>query len=337
MEEMKIIVRSPNWVGDCVLAIPALKSLRRAFPRAEIRVAAKAGTGDLFTVTGLADGIVELPEENGWQGLRRAIPKVREGAFDAGLLLTNSFGSAVLFRLGGVPERWGYAADGRSLLLTKTVPRPRPAAPRHHVHYYLDLLAGLGLETLPPELRIVLPAKDLEEAGERLKRLGVDPARPLVTLCPGASYGPAKRWPAGSFAAAATLVQERHGAEVLIVGSASETDIAEAVRQPMKRQPHILTGSTTLRQLMGVIARSTLVMANDSGPMHLANALGVPVVGVFGPTNPAVTGPFAPPSRVVKADVPCWPCTYRQCPLDHRCLALVAPAEVAAAAEALWP
>ncbi len=210
-------------------------------------------------VTGLADGIVELPEENGWQGLRRAIPKVREGAFDAGLLLTNSFGSAVLFRLGGVPERWGYAADGRSLLLTKTVPRPRPAAPRHHVHYYLDLLAGLGLETLPPELKIVLPAKDLEEAGERLKRLGVDPARPLVALCPGASYGPAKRWPAGSFAAAAALVQERHGAEILILGSASETDIAEAVRQPMKRQPHVLTGPTTLRQLLGVIAGPTLV------------------------------------------------------------------------------
>jgi heptosyltransferase II len=337
MEKMKIIVRAPNWVGDCVLAIPALKSLRRAFPGAQIRVAARPGAGDLFTVSGLADGTVELPEETGWRGLRRASRKIREGAFDAGLLLTNSIGSAFLFRLSGIPERWGYAADGRSLLLTKAVPRPKPAAPRHHVHYYLDLVAGLGLETLPPDLRIALPAPDLEEAGERLRRLGVDPARPLVALCPGASYGPAKRWPAGSFAAAAALIQERHGAEVLIVGSAAETDIAEAVRKAMRRQPRILTGSTTLRQLMGVLARSTVVISNDTGPMHLANALGVPVVGVFGPTDPSATGPFAPPSRAVRTDVPCWPCRYRRCPLDQRCLTSVTPAEVAAAAEVLWP
>jgi len=334
---MKLIVRAPNWVGDCILAIPALRSLRRAFPEAGLWVAARAGTADLFIAGGLADGVVELPGQAGLNGLRRAARKVREGSFDAGLLLTNSFGSALLFYLGGLPERWGYAADGRSRLLTKAVPRPRPAAARHQVHYYLGLVAGLGLETLAPELKVGLPAADLEQAGDRLAGMGVDLSRPLVTLCPGAGYGPAKRWPARSFAAAASLLQERRGAEILVVGTASEADLAAAVLKEMKRPPRILTGGTTLRQLMGVLARSTVVIANDSGPMHLANALGVPVVGVFGPTDPAVTGPFAPPSRVVKKDVPCWPCYYRQCPLDHRCLAPIAADEVAAAAEALWP
>jgi len=337
MNGMKIIVRAPNWVGDCVLAIPALKSLRRGFPQAEIWVAAKAGAGDLFTVNGLADATVDLPEDNGWRGLRQASRKVRELSFDSGLLLTNSFGSALFFYLSGIPERWGYAADGRSLLLTKPIPRPKSSAPRHQLHYYLDLVAGLGLQTPAPELKIGLPAKDLEAARDRLDRLGIDPSRPLVALCPGAGYGPAKRWPAESFAAAAALIQERHGAEVLVIGSASEADIAGAIRKEMARQPHVLTGSTSLRELMGVLARSTLVISNDTGPMHLANALGVPVVGIFGPTDPAVTGPFAPPSRVVKKDVPCWPCYYRRCPLDHRCLTLITPGEVAGAAESLWP
>jgi heptosyltransferase-2 len=337
MDEMKIIVRAPNWVGDCVLAVPALRSLRRGFPGAGIWVAARTGTGDLFAVAGLADGIVALPEDDGFKGLRPASRIIREGSFDAGLLLTNSFGSALLFYISGIPERWGYAADGRSLLLTKPVPRAKAPTPRHHVHYYLDLVAGLGLETLTPELKISLPAGDLEAARVRLERLGIDLSRPLVALCPGASYGPAKRWPAERFAAAAALIQERRGAEILVIGSASEAGIAEAIRKEMGCQPHVLTGATSLRELMGVIARSTLVISNDTGPMHLANALGVPVVGIFGPTDPAVTGPFAPPSRVVKKDVPCWPCYYRRCPLDHRCLTLIRPGEVAGAAESLWP
>jgi lipopolysaccharide heptosyltransferase II len=337
MGEMKIIVRAPNWVGDCVLAVPALRSLRRGFPQAGIWVAARAETGELFAVDGLADGTIVLPEDKGWRGLRPAAAKIREGSFDAGLLLANSFGSALLFYLSGIPERWGYAADGRSLLLTKPVPRPRGPARRHHVHYYLDLVAGLGLEPLPPEMRVGLPAADREAARVRLERLGVALSRPIVTICPGASYGPAKRWPAERFAEAAALIQERRGAEILIVGSAAEAGIAEAVRKGMQRQPHILTGATSLRELMGVISWSTLLISNDTGPLHLANALGVPVVAVFGPTDPAVTGPFAPPALVVKKDVPCWPCYYRGCPLDHRCMTLIAPGEVAAAADSLWP
>ncbi len=336
MGKMKIIVRVPNWVGDCVLAVPALRSLRRGFPRAEVWVAAKPGTRDLFAVDGLADGIVNLPEDNSWRGFRQASRQVAEGSFDSGLLLTNSFGSALLFYLSRIPERWGYASDGRSLLLTKTVRQPKSDLPRHHVHYYLDLLDGIGVAAHSPELKLNLPPEDLRKAADRLKRLGLDLSRPVITLCPGASSGPAKRWPAERFARAAAMLRERRGAEVLVIGSPAETDIAEAVRTQMSGHAHVLTGRTSLRELMGVLACSTLLISNDTGPLHLANALGVPVVGIFGPTDPAVTGPFAPPSLVVKKDVPCWPCYYRRCPLDHRCLTLITPAEVAAA-ESLWP
>lgn len=334
---MKVIVRAPNWVGDCILAVPALKSLRRGLPHAEIWIAAKPGAGDLFTVSGLADGTVDLPPDNGGRSLREASRRLRERSFDAGLLLTNSFGSALLFYFSRIPERWGYAADGRSLLLTRPVRRLKTDLPRHQVHDYLDLVAGLGFETQPPDLTISLPAADREAADNRLQQLGLDLTRPLVTLCPGATYGPAKRWPAERFAEAAALIRERRGAEILVVGSPSETGIAEAVLTNLAGRACILTGRTSLRELMGVVARSTLLISNDTGPMHLANALGVPVVGIFGPTDPAATGPFQPPSRVLKKEVPCWPCHYRRCPLDHRCLTLITPAEVAAAAESLWP
>jgi heptosyltransferase-2 len=334
---MKIIIRAPNWIGDAVLALPAVAAVRRGFPQSEVWIAAKAGAGDLFPAAGLADGVLTLPEENDLRSLRLAAQEVRERAFDSGLLLTNSFASALLFYLSRIPERWGYAADGRSLLLTKAVRPKRAGVPRHQVQYYLDLVSGLGLETPPPELRIALPAAATESARGRLRGLGLDPARPLVILCPGASYGPAKRWPADRFARAASLIQERRGAEILIIGSAPEAGIAEAIWRGMARKPTVLTGQTSLRELMGLISRATLLISNDTGPMHLANALRVPVVGIFGPTDPAVTRPFESPSRVVKKDVPCWPCYYRKCPLDHRCMTLISPEEVAGAAESLWP
>jgi heptosyltransferase-2 len=334
---MKILVHAPNWLGDAVMALPAVAAVRRGYPQAEVWIAAKAGAGDVFAAAGLTEGTLALPKKNDLKSLRQAARRIREAAFDAGLLLTNSFGSALLFFLAGIPERWGYAADGRSLLLTKAV-RPRHGdGPRHQVHYYLDLAAKLGFEAPAVAPKISLPAGDLETAGDRLRGLGIDPARPLVVLSPGAGYGPAKRWPAARFARAAAILQESRRAEVLIIGAASESGIAEAVRGAMAKAPAVLTGQTSLRELLGLIGRATLVISNDTGPMHLANALSVPVVGVFGPTDPEATGPFGPLSRVVKKNVPCWPCYYRKCPLDHRCMTLISAEEVAGAAGSLWP
>jgi heptosyltransferase-2 len=334
---MKVIVRAPTWVGDAVLSLPAVAAVRRGLPGSELWVAAKKDVGELYTAAGLADGILHLPEENSLGSLRRAAQAIRRRGFDAGLLLTNSFVSALLFFLAGIPERWGYAADGRSLLLTRPIRRKKSGAVRHHVHFYLDLAAALGFEAASPELRLTAGAQDIAAMRLRLRELGLDPARPLLILCPGASYGPAKRWPAESFAEAAALLQERRGAEVLVIGSAAELDIAETIRGRLARRPAVLTGQTGLRDLLALIAAAALVISNDTGPMHLANALGVPVVGVFGPTNPEATGPLTEPSRVVKKDVPCWPCYYRKCPLDHRCLTLISAADVAAAAESIWP
>jgi len=333
---MKILIRVPNWIGDSILAQPAIASFADSFPEAELWLSAAEWVKDLFPHGGSIAGVLPLSPANGLQSVRAAARKLRAQSFDIGILLTNSFGSALLFFLAGIPQRWGYAGDGRRLLLTRAVRSVERDVPRHQVHYYLDLVSGLGLKTRPPELLLTVPEEEKDRARRFLEDLGVDARRPVLILSPGAGYGPAKRWPASRFAALASLFQERKEAAVVIIGSAAESDIAAAISSSLNKKPLVLTGKTTLSQLKGLISLAHFFVSNDSGPMHLANALRVPVVGIFGPTDPAVTGPFEQPAAIVKKDVPCWPCSYRKCPYDHRCMMQIHPEEVYQAAEALW-
>jgi heptosyltransferase-2 len=333
---MKILIRVPNWIGDSVLARPAIESIADSHPEAELWLSVAEGVKDLFSPEGRIAGIVPLSRANGINSIRAAARKLRAQSFDIGILFANSFGSALLFFLAGIPQRWGYATDGRSLLLTKAVRSKDRYPHRHQVHYYLDLVTGLGLKVRPPGLLLTVPEEESKRARRYLEELGVDPRQPLVILNPGAAFGPAKRWPAARFAALASLFQERKDAAVLVIGSAVESDIAAEISSSLNKKPFILTGKTTLLQLKGLISLAHLLVSNDSGPMHLANALRVPVVGIFGPTDPAVTGPFEQPAAVVKKDVPCWPCSYRKCPYDHRCMMRIDPEEVYRVGEALW-
>jgi heptosyltransferase-2 len=336
MGTMKIVVRAPNWIGDSVLALPAIESIKHNFPDAELWIAANDWVLELFAASGLATGVIPLPSSADLKHLRDAARTLKGRSFETAILFTNSFVSAFLFYLAAVPQRWGYSTDGRGPLLTHRVRRPDSTAPRHQVWYYLDLISGLGIKPLRPELRLSVPDGEKDAARRRLLSLGIDPGRPLVILSPGASYGPAKRWPPSRFAELAALFQQRKQAQILIIGAAAEEEIAAAICSSMDDAPAVLTGQTTLSQLLGLVGQATLVISNDTGPMHLANALGVPVVGIFGPTDPAVTRPFEQPSTVVKKDVPCWPCAYRTCPYDHRCMMTIEAEEVYKAGEGLW-
>jgi len=336
MRTMKILIRVPNWIGDAVLARPAIESIAASFPQAELWLNAAEWVKDLFSSDGKIDGIAPLPPSNGIKSVREAARRLKAESFDIGILLTNSFGSALLFSLAGIPQRWGYASDGRGLLLTKSVRNANRDAARHQVYFYLDLVVGLGLKAVSTALRLTVTEEEKNRAQRHLEETGIDPGRPLLILSPGAGYGPAKRWPACRFAALASLFQERKDAAVVIAGSASESAIAAEISSSLNKKPLDLMGKTTLPELKGLISLARLFISNDSGPMHLANALRVPVVGIFGPTDPAVTGPFEQPAAVVKKDVPCWPCFYRKCPYDHRCMTRIDPEEVYRAGEALW-
>ncbi|MBM3285094.1 MAG: lipopolysaccharide heptosyltransferase II [Candidatus Aminicenantes bacterium] len=338
MKEMKIVVRIPNWIGDAVLALPALESLRHNFPRASLSIAAKNWVKDLFVHNSLGADVIPLPDNNDAKTIWTTAQALKARKFDIGFLLTNSFSSAFLFYLARIPKRWGYATDGRAVLLTKSVASKPDGSSRHQVQYYLGLLRRLGLETIEPRLKIPVPPGSAEAARDRLIALGLGQNnKPLVIMSPGASYGPAKRWPAPFFGRLAALLEEKKGAEVLIVGSGEEAEIAATIRSSMARKPAILTGTTTLSELLGLISQATLFISNDTGPMHIANGLGVPVVAIFGPTDPAVTGPFQKPSAYIKKEVPCWPCFYRECPYDHRCMTGISPEDVLGACEGLWP
>jgi heptosyltransferase-2 len=334
---VKIIVRMPNWIGDAVLALPALATLRAAYPEAEIWIAAREWVKDLIGPRPSVQGIVALPEVRNLKSLRKAARLVKAGGFDIGLLLTNSFASALVFSLAGVRERWGYARDGRRLLLTRAVRVRETWAPLSQRDYYLALLAGLGLAPLSGEIDLHVSAAEGKAADALLDTAGRDRSRPLVILNPGAAYGPAKRWPAERFAALAGLLRSRAGAEIALVGAPGDTSIADAIASAWDGKLLDFTGRTSLRELAGLITRARVFITNDTGPMHMANALKVPVVAIFGPTDPLRTGPFQPPSAVLKKDVPCWPCLYRACPYDHRCMTRIDPEEVFAACREFLP
>jgi heptosyltransferase II len=327
-EPERIVVRAPNWIGDVVLSLAALRDLRRNFPRARLEVLARAWVADLYRAVGEVDAVRIA------QGVRADADALR-GAFDAGVVLPNSFGSALALWWARVPERWGYATDGRRPLLTRAPRVPPQVRGRSQVYYYRAMLAGAGLRvSATPDVSLRCPPDWIESTGaDRL--LGKDGGGDWVGVNPGAFYGTAKRWLPERFAAVAETLAAR-GARIALVGGAAERPIGEAIAAQMRAPARVLCGQTTVPELVGVLARLRLLVTNDSGPMHLAAALGVPVVAVFGPTDWRETHPVGEAHRVVREPVHCSPCGLRECPIDHRCMRRVSVDRVLGETAPLW-
>ena len=293
----------------------------------EVWAAGEPWVADLLSPTLGVRGALTIPRTRSLKELRAAAAALKTHRFEAGLLLTNSFGSAMALRLAGIPERWGYARDGRGPLLTRRVRMKEALEPRHQRDYYLDLLAGLGFTAAFTGPGLTVTPEEKAAAERMLDEAGRDRSRPLVIFNPGAAYGPAKRWPAERFAELGRLFQSQASADILLVGSVGEREIANAVAAGLERSALNLAGRTSLRELAAVIGLGRLFVTNDTGPMHIADALGTPILAVFGPTDPVATGPGRARSTVLKIDVPCWPCLYRKCPYDHRCMTGIGPEE----------
>jgi heptosyltransferase-2 len=320
----RIVVRAPNWLGDVVLSLPALRDLRRNFPDARLEVLARASVLDLYRAVGEVDGLRES------RGVREDAAALR-GAFDAALLLPNSFGSALAPFLARVPERWGYATDGRAPLLTRAARVPRAALRgESECYYYRAMLAGVGLRvSAAPDASLACPGA-WGAAGKAL----LGEAGPWIGLAPGASFGGAKRWPPERHAAVGEALARLAGARVVVVGGAAERAMGEAMAGLIGPPALNLCGRTTLAELVGVLSRLSLLVCNDSGPMHVAAALGTPVVAVYGPTDWRETHPLGR-QRLVREAVACAPCKLRACPIDHRCMRRVGVEQVVEAARDL--
>jgi len=319
----RLVVFAPNWLGDAVMALPALADLQRAQPGAAIHVAARASIAPLYSLVPGIERVVVLDGADDAAALRAP-------GYEAALLLTNSFKTALLARRAGIPERWGYRADFRGILLTRAVTRPVAV---HQADYYQQLAGALGFARGPSEPRIDLPAAIREDAADLLRRAGWDGSRPLVAIAPGAAYGGAKRWPARSFADVAGDLLA-NGVTPALVGSAADGPAGAEVRSAIGAGAAVLNliGATDLRALGGVLVQSRALLTNDSGAMHFAAALGTSVVALFGPTNERETSPLGRGRRVVLAhDVWCRPCMQRECPLTHRCMRGISAAAVSGA------
>lgn len=317
MNPRRIIVRAPNWVGDAVLSVPALKSLRQRFPDAEITLLVRPWVAGLFRSIDFVDRVWARPSPGmlRWVSTSR---QIRAGGFDLGILLTNSFESALTMFAAGVKERAGYATDHRGALLTEAIALPEPGL--HQTAYYLRLLdsfLGPG-----PEPDIAFDASPAERAAARrlLAAEGISGTDRLLVLSPGAAFGSAKRWTEAGFARLADRLTAALGFRTVIVGAASEEAIAKRIGALMETPATNLAGRTDLETLVGVLAEAGLVVTNDSGPMHIAAALGRPTLGIFGATDARITGPVGTRARVISHQVDCSPCLLRACPIDHRCM-----------------
>jgi heptosyltransferase-2 len=354
-----VVVFSPNWLGDAVMALPALDDIRCHDRSARLTVATREKLAGFFERVPGVDRVLPLAGGGGLRAVRAWTADARrlaEARFDTAILLTNSFHTAWIARRANVAERWGYRRDGRGFLLTRAVPPPR-GRHLHQAEYYQGLTAALGMANGPLAAAVEPGDRARSSAFELLRARGVEDTTTLVGMAPGAAYGHAKQWPPERYAAVVAALTSG-GITSVLVGSPGDRAAGIEIERHLARLdgtepraarpgPVNLIGKTDLGTLMGVMARCRAFVSNDSGAMHLAAAVGVPIVAVFGSSDERSTAPlphrvevplpgtqgFSPvcaprPPVIITHPVWCRPCMLRECPIDHRCMRRIDPSQV---------
>jgi heptosyltransferase-2 len=325
----RIVVRGTNWIGDAAMSVPALRELSRIFPKAEIVLHTKQAVEGLFEDADFIDRI--LPFEQRRSKIKQTVAQadtLGEEDFDLAILFPNSFESALATKLARIPRRIGYNKDLRGLLLTDPIAVPAWKDKQHEVFYYLNLIAEverryLGQATVGsgiPDATINVSEERREAAREMLRNSGADLSRPIVAIGAGSTNSMAKRWGAAKFAELNDRLKNESGAETVLMGAPSESDVAEEVIAWSEAKPIDLTGKTDVAQAAAVLSVVDLLVSNDMGLAHIAPAVGTRTAVIFGPTNPVTTRPFSDNAVVIRNDVECSPCMLRECPIDHRCM-----------------
>lgn len=335
LQMRQVLVRGANWVGDAVMTLPAVAALAAALPQSRLTVLTRPWAMAVYqNQKGVAE-VLPHNRDGAHQGLMGRLRLGRELAahdFDLAVLFQNAFEAALITALARIPERWGYARDGRSLLLSKAIKLKPADLYIHESFYYLQILERAGLPAPFSRPRLSLRPEDRREADTLLLQAGVRPGDFLLTLAPGAAFGSAKRWPVENFSETASLILEEIPGRVMILGGPGEIEAASQLTEMLPGKPVNLAGRTSLSVSMALMSRSSLLVTNDSGLMHIGGALDVPLAAVFGPTNPLTTAPLGR-SRLIRSAAECAPCLKRECPLPRQiCFDDVTPERVAAAA-----
>ncbi len=327
----RIIIRGTNWVGDVIMSLPAVFAIRNSYRQARISVLAKPWVADLYRFCPAVDEVIIYQSPGVHEGVRgkyRLARELNKQDFQLAILLQNAIEAAIITKLAGIPRRAGYNTDGRGLLLTHAVVKPRQIAGAHQSSYYLYLVNKLGCQVGDAGALLEVDEKHRLKAAEMINKWIGEGAAPLVGMAVGAAYGPAKKWFPERFAAVADRLIEEFGARVFIMGSREDRPQAEAVLKAMEQTAYNLAGETNLADAIALIEKLSIMIANDSGLMHIAGALNIPTIAIFGSTNPVATSPLGSHTEVICKAVDCSPCLKKTCPGDFRCMDSIKADEV---------
>ena len=320
----RLLIRSTNWIGDAVMTTPAVRAIRKNFPDARISILTKPWVAPVFSDSPYVDNLLiydEAGKHKGMVGKMRLAKELKQYSFDAAILLQNAFEAALITFFAGIPCRIGYNTDVRGFLLTHSVSCTPRIKKMHQTGYYLGILQGIGLETDGLGLDLVVNKKYEKRAAEILEEHGISRTNGLVGINPSATFGPAKQWFPERYAGLSDKIHEVFGARILLFGGPEDRELGVRIAQIMQHPPVDLCGKTDLGEAIALINMCNLFITNDSGLMHVAAALDIPLIAIFGSTNPLTTGPRSKRSKIVRVPIKCSPCLKPKCPEGHlRCM-----------------
>ena len=333
-----ILIRGTNWIGDAVMTLPAIAAIRRSFPLARISILVKPWVADIFSFcTDVDDIILYLPHKDQYNlaNVARISKEIRGKGFGAAILLQNAIEAAIIAFLGRIPIRAGYNSDARGFLLTHSVKRTRAIRRVHQVHYYLEMVKTLGCVGNHKEFHFRVADQEKFLGRSILENYGVKRGGGIIGIAPGAAYGPAKRWFPERFAAVADRLIEEFSVDIVLFGSASDQEMTKTISRHAHYPLIDLAGVTTLKDAISIMAMCRLFISNDSGLMHVAGALGVPTLAIFGSTNPVATSPIGESNIIIHKELPCSPCLKEVCPEDFQCMDMITIDDVYGAAKCM--
>jgi heptosyltransferase-2 len=328
-----ILIRGTNWIGDAILTLPAMASIRATYPHAHIAVLVKPWVADIYKLFSAVDEVIIYEDKYDTPaGVFRLASMLKNRNFDAAILLQNAIEAAIIAFMARIPLRAGYDSDARGLLLTHSVKRTKEIRKVHQIEYYLEMVKALGCVSVDREMWLETKI-NLHDARNIVKKYMPETNKAIIGIAPGATYGPAKRWLPDRFAAVADKLSESFPMQGILLGSKADWETAEEVRKASRTKLINLAGKTNLLEAIHLISRCRLFLSNDSGLMHIAGALNIPTVAIFGSTNPITTSPAGNSFTIVRKDVSCSPCMKETCPTDFRCMKLISVENVFAAAQ----
>ena len=333
-----ILIRGTNWIGDAIMTLPAVSAIRNTFPSAKISVLARPWVAEIFNICKDIDEVIVFKSpgpHSGIAGKLKLAKELKAGRFDTAILLQNAIEAAIITRLAGIPVRCGYNSDARGFLLTHSVHRTEDIRKVHQIQYYLEMVKSLGC--LSAEAKVHLhPGNEYQILSEKIfSKHAIVRERLIIGMAPGATYGAAKRWLPERFAAVSDRLIEDLSAQVVLFGSREDRKTTDIVEQHARHPMINLAGKTNLKEAIALISKCTLFISNDSGLMHVAGALNIPTVAIFGSTNPVTTSPVGDRSIVIYKGAPCSPCLKETCPTDFRCMEMISVEEVYRTAKGL--